>query len=795
MINPLKSLDHAITLLSPRQRTTIGLFLSGVLFFGVFWWSYGQLDEDLYVNRDDGIITVSHARNFVEFGSIGVNPSGERVEGYSSPLQFVIFSVVYAVFHNHYDGYFLIVAGVSAFFMGTMIFLLCMPYRRWGLTLSGLATIALSRDYSFFEWHASGMENALTHAFFLLAVVVLVRMGTQQRIHYGYVLPVVAAAFARIESIYHIGPLLAIFAVFWLVAYRDLGGLKFVTLSLLLWAACFVLRWHYFGNLFPNTAAAQGISIGDRIVMTLSGDGDYWRSAWRLSSKLFFWHHGLILIPITLGLPFLRWNKKTVLALMLLSSLASTGLASPFLFGGARLDVTRLSTQVALAIVALAALVTVQTRRSAYRYVTVPLMVVFVSGLLYWSNTRWEHKPYYLWFSENVFAEFRDNLIDLREEHDIPRPTLANPDLGLMSWHKEFNIVDLGYLGNPALTELDRLGPDHKRDIANYFFDIAAPDLIEIHGVWSERHAHLFKDPRFHENYLPASATIDNHLRKQFGRNANFRAEYGDYVRAGYWVRRDSMASSDSRERQLIDDLRDVPSLERVESELQHCVEAGYTTDQTFYVVRTAYRFLPEFVAQGDYAGLIELLESFQGKLGYSTALLSGRRNPHWEDDLVDYVLDYGPQRIGDRMDRDKLAIFAPQPMVLPAHAITDTLRLLDFRLTPTEGGWGKLQLLLQCDAPLDRNWKVYIHGHIDEASREHLPPEKRSAAFLNWDIDLPDPPTTQWDHYGTVVLTHHVPHVAAVESIRLGLYAPGAGSLGTPVVLPLTDGPSPSED
>jgi hypothetical protein len=102
---------------SQRQRTLVGFLMAGLLFYGVFWLAYQQIDENLYVNRDDAIITVSHGRNFVEYGSIGVNPSGERVEGYSSPLQFLIFSGTYALTHLHYDLYFRIIAGLSAFIM------------------------------------------------------------------------------------------------------------------------------------------------------------------------------------------------------------------------------------------------------------------------------------------------------------------------------------------------------------------------------------------------------------------------------------------------------------------------------------------------------------------------------------------------------------------------------------------------------------------------------------------------------------------------------------------------------
>ncbi|MBW2525913.1 MAG: hypothetical protein JRI23_17150, partial [Deltaproteobacteria bacterium] len=62
------------------------------------WLRYGQIPGSFYLLRDDGVITFSHARNLVEYGAIGVDPSGARVEGFSSPLHFGIYLVAYGLF-------------------------------------------------------------------------------------------------------------------------------------------------------------------------------------------------------------------------------------------------------------------------------------------------------------------------------------------------------------------------------------------------------------------------------------------------------------------------------------------------------------------------------------------------------------------------------------------------------------------------------------------------------------------------------------------------------------------------
>lgn len=784
-VTPFQKLQSWIP---PWSGTLACCLLAGLLFQGVFWLAYRQIDDNLYANRDDAIITASHARNWVEYGSIGVNPSGERVEGFSSPLQLLLFSGAYALTHVSYGRYFLIVTYLSAIAMGILLFFLCLPHRVLGLVLTALAAIALALDSSFLEWHASGMENALTHAFFLLAVVLLVHMYAIQRIRYAYVLPVFAASIARIESIYHIAPLLAVFAVCWLVAYRQFRGLGFAGLTLAVWAVFFAIRWHYFGALFPNTAAAQAISVGDRAGLLLAGDAPYWKQSLALSAKSFSWHHGWILLPVCLCLPFMQFNRKAALAALLLLSLAVTGLFSPFLFGEARLDATRLSTQVALAVVALAVLAAAHTRRPTYRYFTVPVTVASAATILLWSYAALDHRPYYLWFSENVFAQFRHELVTLREKHDIPRPAVANPDLGLMSWYKDCNIVDLGYLGNPVLTQLDAFHDEGKRDIANYFFDIAAPDLIELHGVWSERHAHLFKDPRFQERYVAADAHIDAFLQKRFTRSPSFRGEYGAYVRAGYWVRRDIIAGSDSRERRFVEDLRAAISLERIDRELKGCEAEHLTADQAQYVVRTAYRFLPEFVAAGLYPDLVSLLETHETRLGYSTALIRGRTDPDWHDALFRYVRAYAPVRVRDRMERDYEETFAAAGDMQrkAGNRIAPGLWLTGCRLTPAEGKWGKLQLLFECERPMDKDWRLFVHGLVPDDRRALAPADAKKSGFLNWDIGFPDPPTTDWNQNPHVVLTLYVPDYAAATSVTAGFYRPGEGSLGRAVTIPV---------
>jgi hypothetical protein len=57
-----------------------------------------------YRYRDDGLVTLSHARGLADVGTVSVSISGSRVEGYSTPLQFAAASAFYGLGGDGYRG-------------------------------------------------------------------------------------------------------------------------------------------------------------------------------------------------------------------------------------------------------------------------------------------------------------------------------------------------------------------------------------------------------------------------------------------------------------------------------------------------------------------------------------------------------------------------------------------------------------------------------------------------------------------------------------------------------------------
>ena len=81
-----------------QQSFLLRSVLGGVLFCFVFAFALHDVPLEWYHNRDDALITLSHAKNWVDYGFIGVNPSGGMVEGFSAPLPFLLYTISYGLF-------------------------------------------------------------------------------------------------------------------------------------------------------------------------------------------------------------------------------------------------------------------------------------------------------------------------------------------------------------------------------------------------------------------------------------------------------------------------------------------------------------------------------------------------------------------------------------------------------------------------------------------------------------------------------------------------------------------------
>ncbi len=608
----------------PRTTACLSLF-GGLVFLFFFYSAYAGIPESHYHARDDGVITMSHARNWVDYGFIGISPSGERVEGYSSPAQFLLYAAAYALGGVGYGAFASAQTAVSTFLLGALFVNFFGRNAVLAAALTVVSALLLSQHTSFLLWHGSGMENAVTHVFMLAAILVLFRSVADGVIVYPFAAVVFAATITRVENIYHIGPLLLAFGCFWLAIHRSWRGFRFSGCVVGLWVLFNLCRYVYFGDVFPNTARGQGISLGGQLDTLLNWEEEEIEDSLEASHAIFSSHGGYLLlaaIPL-LGLGA-RSRVATFLA-VLVGSVVATSCISPFVFGEARLDETRTTTQMAVvAVLGVAAAVYYIGDRRHLFWIGPAAVTAWYAFL-----PTYVEEPRRLCCPGVGFERIRQEFAAIAEGESLPRPTVANPDLGVVSWHKQFNIVDFGMLGSPIMA-MSRVSTSNADWLSDYFLDYASPDIIESHSSWSCRWDRILSDPRFDDIYDPVRVRVTDWTRRGCSENPESLS--------GVWVRRSVLKSADSAERRLVDDLLKFgPSMERLRDELRGCQAQVETEHGCVYVARTAYRFLPELRSLGVEDDLVELFTESRTR-EFDLYLVNGYRDARARSSAVEYL-------------------------------------------------------------------------------------------------------------------------------------------------------------
>jgi hypothetical protein len=599
-----------------RQHWLLAGACSGAVFVAVFsHWS--PLPAEAYQYRDDALITLSHARNLVDFGSIGVDAAGARVEGFSTPLQFWVFALAYAVTHCAPTWFLDLQALCCTFLLGFAVVQLFRPSYRFGLLLSAAVAFGLSSALRFFGWHHSGMENAYTHATFVATLACIVVSVQRGEVRAYMVLCALLASLARLESILHIAPLLVIWALCYAHAQRSWRGALGGAAVLLGWSGYQLFRYAYFGSFQPNTAVAEHIDVLARLQRLWSGNEATRAESVSLMRQIASEHRAYLALAALPLLPFARPRPAQAALLLMLSALLATGLLHPLLFGAARLDPVRTTSHVALVAPLLLASVCCCLPGAAARGCG-----VLACLCVCWLYLRLEGR------SDREFCcpvPRADVIGDLCEGHAraeaLPRPSLASPDLGKQSYKKRFLMFDLGWLGSPPLAALHA----EPRASAEYLLELAAPDYIELHGVWSCGYLYVQRDRRFAARYAP----VPQAQRLQLLSGC---AE----ARAGIWFRKDVARASLSPERRLIDDLLRRYERQRIARELEVCRKLPGRSS-CVYVTRTVYRFVPELVARGELDAVIALFRS-SPSAKYDMAVLGSREHGAWYRDVLEFA-------------------------------------------------------------------------------------------------------------------------------------------------------------
>ena len=595
------------------NKLNILSLLGGVIFLTIFLIGYSTIDTDWYEFRDDGVITMSVAKTLVDYGFIGVNPSGPIVEASSSPLQTFLYSLIYYLTGANYEVYSWWQTVVATFLIGFIFISFFVEQPVTSIIVTVVSAIGLTYFYPFFLWHASGMENALTHLLFLATLYFLYQTMVNNKINYLIVIVIFLTTIVRMESIYHISILLIAFSIYWYVVNRNFSAFYLLLLAVFLWLVFHTWRFIYFKDIMPNTAYAQSISVGDRIKQLVSLDWPYLQQSFYLAKEIFLAQAGWLLIVFVPMIVLAKKNTNSLLLFILIILLCITSIFNPFLFGPTRIDHARTTTQMSLVVFLFLSTLYffIDSKKLFYIYLlscALPIIFLVYSDM--------EIKPHYLGWSTKGFNQVRNQFNKIAAEHHIYRATVSNPDLGVMSWYKQFNVIDLGVLGSPIMAKLEN-GPE----ITEYYLNYGLPDIIEAHGVWIKGYCNsIFTQKKFQELYQVVGPKYD------------ISAICEDQAKPPriYWVRKDITNNSISTERILLNDLQTHLSIERIATEVNHC---GYDTHSCSYIARTVYKFIPELRQQKLFDSVLTLFKSDTDR-----ALLEGWRDPQAHQVIIQAV-------------------------------------------------------------------------------------------------------------------------------------------------------------
>lgn len=272
----------------PAVMVLGGALLSTLLAL-LLWNLRGSVN---FVDRDEGVITLAQARNWVEYGSIATGRFGDRVLGFDAPLQFLVALPYFALGGGSYQVFnrvvdFTAYAGVGAL-SGAV---LSAELRTASSRIRGLALVAAvvlqAMSWSYFGWHFSGRENALTSVLVVAAVLMIPRVtSSRAAIVTGIILGLLSVS--RLDAISLSAPLLLV-ALWALRSSRGdvlrrrvimlVGPTAVAEVLLAVWLRAYFGTWTSTSAADRPRATVELIALGmSAVVIGLAGAGAVARS-------------------------------------------------------------------------------------------------------------------------------------------------------------------------------------------------------------------------------------------------------------------------------------------------------------------------------------------------------------------------------------------------------------------------------------------------------------------------------------------------------------------------------------
>lgn len=120
----------------------------------------------------------------------------------------------------------------------------------------------------------------------------------------------------------------------------------------------------------------------------------------------------------------------------------------------------------------------------------------------------------------------------------------------------------------------------------------------------------------------------------------------------------------------------------------------------------------------------------------------------------------------------------------LPAtYQVSDALTFVQADILRIAPGAYEFRLSFRVDAPITKDWQLFLRGYVEDADLHFLPPDYRARGYIEW-TEAPEPAASSWEVGSFVILPMRVQADPIRYEFRLGFFDAEQGFFGRPVVL-----------
>jgi len=116
-------------------------------------------------------------------------------------------------------------------------------------------------------------------------------------------------------------------------------------------------------------------------------------------------------------------------------------------------------------------------------------------------------------------------------------------------------------------------------------------------------------------------------------------------------------------------------------------------------------------------------------------------------------------------------------------YPMNESVTFLTARLGHVEANWYEFEFVFRVEKPMDKDWRIYFHGKVQDEHLPLLPEAFRSGGAMMWNFN-PSPPTKDWRAGEYVLIKHRIQAEPIPYRMRIGFSTREDGYFGGPADL-----------